>query len=89
MGQDHTRELPALLRTWGYGEGVLRYLEEVGLVERYDRYGPATRRKCLFNRLTEKGLEYLEFLDLHISNKEGLSYLHAGPGQGVLKSVST
>ncbi|MFP3299194.1 MAG: hypothetical protein RXO22_08990 [Thermocladium sp.] len=27
-----------------------------------DRCGPATRRKCLFNRLTEKGLEYLEFL---------------------------
>jgi len=29
------------------------------------------------------------FLDLRIPNKVGLSYLYAGPGQGVLKSVST
>jgi len=63
-------------RRWGSWRGM-------------DRCGPAARRKCIFNRLTEKGLEYLEFLDLRISNKEGLSYLHAGPGQGVLKSVST
>ena len=63
MGRDpYTRELLALLGTWGYEEGVLRFVEEMGLVERYDRYGPATRRKCIFNKLTEKGLEYLEFL---------------------------
>ena len=63
MGRDHTRELLALLRTWGYGESVLRFVEEMGLVERYrDNCSAGTRRKCLFNELTEKGLEYLEFL---------------------------
>jgi len=36
-------------RKWGSWRGM-------------DRYGPATRRKCLFNELTEKGLEYLGFL---------------------------
>jgi len=60
-GRDpYTRELLALLRTWGYGESVLRYLEEMGLVERYrGNCSAGTRRKCLFNRLTEKGLEYM------------------------------
>ncbi|MFP3045610.1 MAG: hypothetical protein RXR03_08425 [Thermocladium sp.] len=64
MGRDpYTRELLRLLRTWGYGESVLRFVEEMGLVERYrDNCSAGTRRKCLFNELTEKGLEYLEFL---------------------------
>jgi hypothetical protein len=36
MGRDpYTRELLALLGTWGYEEGVLRFVEEMGLVERY------------------------------------------------------
>ncbi len=53
-----------MLGTWGYGESVLLSLEEAGFVERYrDRCSPATRRKCLFNRLIDKGIEYLELLD--------------------------
>ena len=52
-----------MLGSWGYGEGVLRFVEEMGLVERYrGNCSAGTRRKCLFNELTEKGLEYLEFL---------------------------
>jgi len=53
------------LGTWGYGESVLLSLEEAGFVERYrDRCSPATRRKCLFNKLTEKGLDYLNHAEI-------------------------
>ncbi|GGP19071.1 hypothetical protein GCM10007981_01270 [Thermocladium modestius] len=65
-GRDpYTRELLRLLRSWGYGESVLRSLEEAGLVERYrDRCSAGTRRRCVFNKLTEKGLDYLAHAEL-------------------------
>jgi DNA-binding MarR family transcriptional regulator len=57
----YIRELLEHLRTWGYGQGVLEEAARRGLVERYEgRY--ASRRTCVFNRLTEKGEAVLKLM---------------------------
>jgi len=60
-GRDpYTRELLGVLRSWGYGESILLLAWDLGLVERYDDYcNERSRRVCRFNRLSERGREFL------------------------------
>jgi hypothetical protein len=56
----YTRELLSQLRSWGYGEGLLSLAWGLGLVERYDDYcNGRGGRVCRFNRLSERGREFL------------------------------
>jgi len=50
----YTRELLEHLGTWGYGQEVLEEAVRRGLVERYEGRC-ASRRPCVYNKLTEKG----------------------------------
>jgi len=60
-GRDpYTRELLGILRSWGYGEGILLLAWDLGLVERYDDYcNEQSKRVCRFNRLSKRGREFL------------------------------
>jgi hypothetical protein len=57
----YTRELLAHLRAWDYGQDVIDEAVRRGLIERYAG-NCASRRPCVFNRLTEKGEEVLKLL---------------------------
>jgi len=57
----YTRELLEHLGEWGYGQDALDEAVRRGLVARFEGKC-ASRRPCVFNRLTEKGEEVLKLL---------------------------
>jgi hypothetical protein len=57
----YTRELLMLLKSWGYGQEVIEEAVKRGLVERFEARC-ASRRPCVFNKLTEKGEAVLKLM---------------------------
>lgn len=59
----YTRELLNYLKSWGHGFELLKIAEEFGLIERYVDYClPGSNRKCIFNKLSGKGLKLLKMI---------------------------
>ena len=56
-----TRWLLEHLKTWGYGQDLLKEAVNRGLVERFEGKC-ASRSLCVFNMQTEKGEEVLKLL---------------------------
>jgi len=50
----YTRELLTHLRSWGYGQEVIEEAVRRGFLERFEAKC-ASRRPCVYNKLTEKG----------------------------------
>jgi hypothetical protein len=59
----YTRELLRILRSWGDSHALLKELESLGLVFRYIDYCISSKRKCVYNKISEKGIEFLTLLE--------------------------
>lgn len=57
----YTKELLERLRAWGYGQEVLEEAIRRGLMERFEGRC-ASRRICVYNKLTEKGEAVLRLM---------------------------
>lgn len=58
----YTREFLRTINSWGDSFELLKELQRCGLIERYVGFCYNSRRKCIYNRVSEKGREFLSLI---------------------------
>lgn len=60
QGPLYTREFLSIASDWGDSFELLKEMKRLGLIERYtDRCRDSRGRRCVYNRITSKGKEFL------------------------------
>lgn len=63
-GPLYTREFLGIISDWGDSFELLKEMSRLGLIQRYTDYcRDSHRRRCVYNRVTEKGREFLSLID--------------------------
>ncbi len=64
QGPLYTREFLSIVSDWGDSFELLKEMKRLGLIERYaDRCKDSRGRRCVYNRITDKGREFLFLVD--------------------------
>lgn len=58
----YTREFLRTINSWGDSFELLKEMQRCGLIERYVGFCHNSRRKCVYNRVSEKGREFLSLI---------------------------
>lgn len=58
----YTREFLRTINSWGDSFELLKEMYRHGLIERYAGFCYDSRRRCVYNRVSEKGREFLSLI---------------------------